>query len=645
MLVKLELEQIAVQKCPDLPNDDKKNNKYVATAQVLSLKKSGKMLIIDVFKREDSTLKLRFFSDGVSFLICKEWPVRKWEKRLPSNLLGNQYGYRNIDASENDVKKAHEILKRGQESWHYVTNIENEMDSFVSGIYRKKQEQAMDRKYSKMKSHFEMFPVYPDDLAEYCETNVFGYTYIFLSKIQKKKEREAVCGHCGHKFSVSKNVKPGQDGICPECNITARYRAMWTSSHHKDNGKICITHKVQGQLLIRWTNILRTFEDAKYKYHFYDYYRNLYLHSPKGPVIYAYDYKPTMSWGENWYRQKNGIVHHGKSFVYSNNLTEVFGNSYYHVDLNAGLKNAGKLSFASLLNNLKNIPAAEYLFKIGMPVLASEIAKVDLGDKTGFSEVLGISKQYLPLYRKYNVSLLEHRIIKSSKTWVSEFSFENFRLLAFEYTDRDDIVDILKTMSFERFVNYFLKQKEANGKKKLQYSLMLYKDYLSMSESLKVDMSRKSLRFPRNIKEAHDLILPRFNKVKHKVDDEKFKLAVEKLYRGMKEYAKGDYCIVFPSLRSELITEGQALNHCVGNDNYYKGHIAGSRMIFFVRMAMKSDKPYFTMEIDMRELKIMQLHGFSHRSAPPEIRKFANEFLKTLKPIHEENRILVAVPA
>jgi hypothetical protein len=68
-------------------------------------------------------------------------------------------------------------------------------------------------------------------------------------------------------------------------------------------------------------------------------------------------------------------------------------------------------------------------------------------------------------------------------------------------------------------------------------------------------------------------------------------------------------------------------------------------MIFFVRMALEPEKPYFTMEIDMRELKIMQLHGFSHRSAPPEVRKFANEFLKTLKPILEENRIRVAVPA
>lgn len=645
MLIKRELEQIAVQKSPELSKDIR-YNVYVAAVKVMNLKKSGKMLVIDVFEAVSSTLRMRFFSDGINFLLCKEWPTKNWSKKIPSDLLLNAYHLSPtyIDARESDIKRAHEILKTVQESWHYVSGIKNEMDSFARRINQKKHEKAMDRKYSKMKGHFEMFPDYPADLAEFCEMNVFGFTYIFISKIPKGA-REAACGHCGHKFSVSKNTKPGQEGICPGCNMKAIYRAIWTSGRREDKGKICIAHKVQGQLLIRWTNIIRTFDGVKYNYHFYDYYRNLYLHSPKGPVIYAYDYKSMMSWGENWYRQKNGSVHYGKSFVYANNLREVFGDTYYHVDLEAGLKNAGRLSFTSLLDNLKTVPAAEYLFKMGMPALAAGISKSDLGNSTGFSTVLGISKQYLPLYRKFNVRPLEHRIIKASKSWVSEPSFEKLRLLAPEYTDYDDIVDILETMSFERFANYFSKQKEANGKKNLHYSLTLYKDYLSMSESLKVDMSRKSVRFPRNIKEAHDLLLPRFNHVKHQVEDENFKQAMQKIYSGIKSYAKGDYCIVLPALRSDLITEGQSLNHCVGADRYYKNHIAGTRMIFFVRHAKEPEKPYFTMEIDMKELKILQLYGFSDCSAPPEVRKFTNEFLKTLKPIHEENRILVSIPA
>jgi len=647
MLVKKELEQTAVLKYPNLPRPKDKRartDKYVAAAEVLNLNQSGQILVIDVFLREEKTLKLRFFSDGKAFLVCKEWPVKKWEKRLPSNLLESQYNYFNIEARESDCKIAHEILKEGHRSWSYAHGIKDEMDNFVGGIYQRKQEQAMDRKYAKMEEHFAMFPDYPIDLAEYCEKHVFEYTNIFITKLQKVKsdmKRKATCGHCGHTFTVGKEARTGKTGTCPACKMPARYRAAWsTNGSHQEKANICIAYKVDNQLLIRWTRITRWFEEAKAKYRFSDYYRNLHLSTPTGRILYAYDYKPMMNWGENWYRQKNGDTHHGESYVYANNLREVFGETYYHVNLQEGLKGVGRLSFATLLNNLRDFPAAEYLFKMGMPALASSATLMhDLGNRAGFTEVLGVSKQYLPLYRKYNVTTLEHRIIKSSRTWVDEDSFVKFRALKPEWGDQGHIEDLLETMSFERFVNYFSRQREY-GKKKLDHYLMLYRDYMSMSESLKVDMSRKSVRYPKNIKEAHDLILARFNQVKYEIEDENMKQATEKLYAGMKEYAKGDYCIVFPTSRSEFITEGQSLNHCVGNDLYYKNHMAGTSMVFFVRRAAEREKPYFTMEIDMRELKIKQLYGFGDCSAPPEVRQFANKFLQKLKPKSMEERLV-----
>jgi len=648
MLIKKELGQIPVQKYPDLPEKDIKYSVYVAAVQVLNLPKSGKMLIIDVFERVDSGLKMRFFSDGVNFLLCKEWPARAWVKRIPSDLLLHQYylSPTDIDATESDIKRAHEILKEVQGPYHYVHGIKDEMDSFVSGIYRKKQEQAMDRKYAKMEEHFEMFPDYPTDLAEYCDTDVFGFTYIFVSKIYKGT-RGAICGHCGHNFIVNKEERPGGNTVCPACKMPGKYRAQWSNGTYKDKSKICIAYNFDNQLLIRWTNVTRMFIDSKKKYDFDDYYRNLYLNTAKGPIIYAYDFKPQIGMGYCWFRQKNGAVYYGETFVYANNLREVFGNSRYRVDLQAGLKNTGKLSFVRLLDNLKGIPPTEYLFKLGLVALASDLIEWDLGDGVGFTKVLGVSKQYLSMYRKFNVTRLENRIIKASKTWVNESSFEKLRQIKPDGSlDLGDIKSLLKNMSFEQFVNYFHRQMIVTNAKRLHDTLTLYKDYISMSESLKVDLSRKPIRFPRNIKEAHDLILFRFNQVKHQVEDGKFKHAMNNgLYSGMKEYAKGDYCIVFPVLRSDLITEGQSLSHCVGADRYYKDHIAGTRMIFFVRRAGEPERPYFTMEIDMKELKILQLYGFKDCPAPQEVRKFANEFLKTLKPIREENRIRARVPA
>lgn len=633
MLIKRELETIPVQNYPEILIEKKDRNNYVAATNITELKRSGKIVVIDVFMSSNQNLKLRFFSDGVNFLICKEWPAKEWSKRNLNDVLG----YSGVTSTDEDREKAHSILKKGLSTWYYSYNIRSEIETFISEINSKKNRKATKRKYELMNEHFAMFPKYPEDLSEYCETNVFGFTYIFVSKIVKNK-RKAICGHCGFNYEVEKKDKSGEKGVCPKCGMHGTYKGNWTGAAYKDEADICIASNIDQQLLLRWTRVTRTFYKNKYSYNFNDNYRNLYLNTLKGKIIYAYDYKSVMQWGEDWYRQNNGRVCREKSYVYTNNLREVFGETYYHVDLQNGMKNVSKLSFASLLDNLKNIPAAEYLFKMGLTTLASEITKEIVENKTGFSDALGVSKQYLPLYKKYNVNMLEHRIIQASKTWVNEKSFEKFRILQLKYYDYNDIEEILNTTSFEHFVNYFEKQKKHYKTESFNRLLTLYKDYVSMSQSLSVDMSRKSIRFPDDIKISHDLILTRFNKIKHQVEDENFKQATKKLYAGMKEYTKGDYCIVFPTSRSEFITEGQSLNHCVGNDSYYKNHITGTKMIFFIRKVSEKEKPYFTMEIDMRELRIHQLYGFGDCSAPPKVSKFASEFLKKLKPNYTKER-------
>ncbi|WP_018305437.1 PcfJ domain-containing protein [Desulfitobacterium hafniense] len=646
MLYKKELEQVPVQNYPEIiPIKDTKAAKYVATVQVLNLEKSGKLLVIDVFLRGNKELQLRFFSDGNSFLACKEWPAAKWLKSKPTRLLEGEYAYRcDIDAFESDIKKAHDVLKKRQ-VYCYRRELIDEMDSFVAGLSSQKNEEAAYRKQALMKAHFEMFPDYPPDLKDYCETDVFGFTYIFISKIQKES-REAICGHCGHQFLMPRETKVGEGRSCPKCHMKGILRAGWRSGGPTNKAKLCIAYNVQNQLLLRWIKIERTFNDSKVNYSFEDYYRNLYLQTPKGQVIYAYKFQ-NASWGFgcgwDWYRQRNGMVNYDESYVYNRNLSAVFGTSYYHVDLQTGLKNAGQLSFRALLGNLKTIPAAEYLFKLGMTNLVTELGSLQRSNGKGFSEILGISKQYLPLYRKFNVTLVEHRIISKSMDWVKETSFLKLRALSPKDSDVKDIGELLKTMSFERFANYFYKQIQMGKSKALSHYLMLYKDYLSMSETLKVDLSRKSVRFPNNIKESHDLILFRFNRVKHKNEDKKFKRAVKKLYAGMPQFANSEFCIVYPALRSDLIKEGQSLNHCVGADRYYKDHIAGTQMIFFVRKITEPQKPFVTMEVDMQELRIRQLYGYGDKLKNSNVRAFANEFLVALK--RKENKVQITVSA
>ena len=149
-----------------------------------------------------------------------------------------------------------------------------------------------------------------------------------------------------------------------------------------------------------------------------------------------------------------------------------------------------------------------------------------------------------------------------------------------------------------------------------------------MSQALGVDLSHKSVRFPADCAAAHDQIIPRFNAVKYEAEDNLFEVKTFPIYEqyGLEDYQYGDLRMVLPRKRTDLITEGQTLNHCVGSESYFKNHIAGTRMIFFVRKAKEPEKPYFTMELDMADFRICQLYGFGDCSAPPEIRKFAERF-------------------
>jgi len=622
VLVKNELNQVPILTCPDLKKDDVKSYSFIGTAQIINLPRCGDILVVDVFDKNDHTLKLRFFSDGKNALLCKEWPAKNWFMKLPSSVLG----YGNIAGTEADAAMVRKFLG----GYHH--GLGAVLSGFISNIYSKKHEQAMDRKYAKQKEHFAMYPDYPADLADYCEKHVFSHSYIFMDKLIKGK-RHCICAHCKEKFMMDKGKKSGDLGVCPKCGITIQYRGSWIKNPITDKATICIAHSVDGQLLLRWSNVKRVFLEGtpKRQYSFDDYYYNLYLKDRSIPVIYAYAWQAQMGWGWDWFRKRNGEVNYKQAHVYSNNLAEVFGKTYYHVNLEEGLRGAGELSFARLLDNLKNIPSAEYLFKLGLTQLAASIYVQDLRGNS-FSDVLGVSKQYLPLYRKFNITRFEHHVVKASKTWVDEESFAKFRALRLDGKS-DDIIDLLDFMSFERFVNYFTKQKKTTGQQNSSRLLIWYKDYISMSKSLKVDLSHKSVRFPKNIKMSHDVILQRFNKVKHEVENANFAQAVQKLYAGMKEYTKGNYCIVFPTTRSEFITEGQSLNHCVGSDSYYQNHLKGERMVFFIRHIEAPSKPFYTMEIDMWSLKILQLYGFGDCSAPSEVRKFANEFLHRLSPV------------
>lgn len=628
MLVKKELLSIPVGEPPE-----GEWKEQVASAVTISkLPRSGRILSIDIFQREDRRLLCRFFTDAKAYIVF--FPAGPYQKSPVWRRCGieSALGRYQAAACDGAGKTVYKFLKKSLPEWHYATNNPiHEADSFIQAVnWEKRRKAAMQRETLKQK-HFAMFPDYPKGLERYCEDTVFPRSYLFFDKLARGRRR-VVCGCCGHEFEVDAPVKRGQEGTCPHCKKMAQYHPLWHETSICEKAKVCIANRHEGQLLMRFANVERTYWDGKPQYQFDDYFRTLYLDQDGKQTIYSYQWMSIMRYGYDWYRKKNGRTCADEAFIYTGNLRQVFGQSYYNVDLAEAMRRAKKpVAFVPILDNLKNFPQTEYLVKLGLFRLAADVPSLHPGDGKGFARIMGVSRQYLPLYQRFDVSLGEHRVIQSVKEWVSEEDFQRYRDLR-ERENYFGPASILENMSFKKFLNYFEKQKQKYPKETLHRLASWYRDYIRMSEGLRVDLSHKSVRWPKDVREAHDRILDRYWEKENRILQENLVHAMKLLEQRGMEFHTNKFRIMMPACRADFIREGQSLDHCVGQAGYFERHAEGKRMVFFIRKTEDPETPFFTMEVDMQRMQILQLYGYHDCIAPPEIRKFAEQFLRNIKP-------------
>ena len=626
MLYKKELSAIPIGRMPDI---DAAGREFVATAQVVELKRSGKILVVDFFKRFDKSFAHRFCTDGKNYCTKNAATGDVWTEQNPRVWMG----YCTPAERKEERKIAEKFLRFDR---YDLLDI---VDHFIAKQRWDRRQKVIDRKEALREQHFAMYPPLPDNLEQYCEAHLFT-PYIFISALDKKGHRKGRCSHCNSEFEAPKAARSGQRTSCPVCGKSAVYRATWINSYIENKAKICIAAKVDGQILLRWVNAERHFSypDFRAKYYFDNYAYNLYLHGGK-----TYFYKWQMCgyyYGRhNWYRGAIGDLCYDTAAVYTDNLQDVFGERYCGVDLKETLAQTnGIIPFAILLENLKEIPATEYLLKMGMVNLAAAVTSIPGAKecaRPSFSGVLGVDGQFAKMYREMDVTFAEHMMIQRYGKWIPRDQFEMYRAFGVSQADYIDKVEkLLKQMSFSRFVNYFTKQMRLNADRGIGYILTCYRDYINVSRELGVDMSHKGIRFPKDIVEAHSKITARYNAVKQEIENSRFVDAVKPIYEALRltAFEKDGFCIVLPQKRSDLTAEGQSLNHCVGGQAYANNHMAGKRLIFFVRKISNRAKPFFTMEVDMTDFRICQLYGFGDCSAPLDVRKFAEAFVKKLAP-------------
>lgn len=155
-----------------------------------------------------------------------------------------------------------------------------------------------------------------------------------------------------------------------------------------------------------------------------------------------------------------------------------------------------------------------------------------------------------------------------------------------------------------------------------QYNYL--RDYWETAGRLGMDLEDGQVRWPKNLKSAHDKAVARYNA---KLDTE-----AESMIGG-RAAALGWLCwerdglLIRPCASlEELRREGKVLHHCVAT--YDRRYAGGETAILFIRRSDAPDEPYYTLELDEGHLTVRQNRGLRNCTRTEAVRDFEAAWLE-----------------
>ena len=265
-------------------------------------------------------------------------------------------------------------------------------------------------------------------------------------------------------------------------------------------------------------------------------------------------------------------------------------------------------------------PQIEYLTKLGLHNLAmsKQILKLCGQDKR-FCKWLAQNRStlnkfflYIPVvlqaYKK-NQNVLELQTYYSAKLKLSkDWLLEPLRI-AF----KNDVETLIR----------YLINKETNA--------YTYWDYWTACTHLGLNMTDEKNRYPHDFKRWHDIRIDEYHTLQAKEDEQKRKDLYEKFAKVAEKYValqyekRADYVVIIAHNPNDLVTEGRALEHCVGRMNYDQKFAREESLIFFIRAKEHPDIPLVTLEYSPSQKSILQCYGKKDNKPNDSILNFVNK--------------------
>ena len=276
--------------------------------------------------------------------------------------------------------------------------------------------------------------------------------------------------------------------------------------------------------------------------------------------------------------------------------------------------------------------------RYGLPLLEAEDLDIE---KARPSAMLGLDREEFRRMVAGTWSLSLYRLYRDCKETGERLGDEEIRD-AFLMGEAEQLRELVGRVPIGKAIRYLYRQRDqweelmlydpeidlyVDPEEFAENYAELYRDYLDSSGTAGWDLTDPAVLWPKNLKAAHDRAA---EAARIRVKQESKALFRER-YKALSRFtARFDGILIRPCRsQGELTNEGKALKHCVAG---YAGKVArGQTAIFFLRREEEPDKPWYTLELDEKELTVKQNRGLQNCARTAEVEAFEKKWVAWLR--------------
>lgn len=574
----------------------------------------------------------------------------KWRKAQINNLDWTWYLNAESGVYESaDTKKV--ILKYlGEKSGTGYEAVEK----FQGKAFANRKEERCRAEIERIDAAMALVPPEPKGFREWAfgdgmEESMYIYYHY------EKQVREGYCTNCRKIVPVDR-PKHNKKGFCRCCNRMITFKSAGKAAPVIDDAEVLLLQKLK--------------DGSGYVLRRYSVYRRINRETFKRPTESIREkrrhflgryMRPESNYTHDLFRQINKVrwCNYGSGWdsyerqarLYPDNLQgELAGTELKYIPLWLLLRSENpkiESPIVMLFRAEKYPEVTEYLIKCGLYALAREFLKNNRLEVSGLLDTretdirkaLHITGEQLKILRERNAGTGMLRLMERA-------NMEGVRLT-------EDQLNHMYDHAYQwQFIEYM---KNTTPHKMLKYldqctNRQEYLDYLGMRRQCGYDMADTVILYPRDLKTAHDRMVMETNRKKEeqrlKEVRDKYPHIEEQYGELSRQYAYTyrDWLIRPAMSAGEIVLEGRILHHCVGSEEYLKGHDDGKSIILMLRKKEEPDTPWYTVEYNREREKIVQWYSEYDKKPDGEtVKRWLNRWEAEIRKRNAGQKVKIAV--